>query len=252
MENLLLLFFIWLIGTCFGSFFIVIGLRIPIGQSIIYPRSSCSKCYHVLNPFDLIPIFSYFLLKGHCRHCHISFSFLYPLTEALTGLLFVLIFYQFSNQPIECFSLLFLLSFGIIFCISDSFYFLLPDSLMLLFFLFTLFFRLWFHPLSLAYYLISSFSIFLLFYIFYCLTDEGLGGGDVKLFGILGLFFGYELTLFILFIACLISLVVGLALFTLKNFSIKTHFPFAPAIFLASFIVALYGEKFQAILYSIL
>ncbi|SEK92164.1 leader peptidase (prepilin peptidase) / N-methyltransferase [Carnobacterium iners] len=251
MIHILLIFSIWMIGACFGSFFMVIGLRFPIGHSIIHPRSTCSNCFHYLGTLELIPFFSYVIQKGHCRHCHTKFSFLYPFTEALTGLLFVLVFFRFINQPKEILLLFFLIAFGIIFFISDLYYFLLPDSLMLLFFSSTIIVRLWFHPLPLYYYFISGISFFLLFYAFYCFTSQGIGGGDVKLFGILGLFFGFELTLFILFIACLSSLVFGLGLFALKKISKHTPFPFAPFIFLASFIVALYGENFQVIFYSL-
>ncbi|WP_051912611.1 prepilin peptidase [Carnobacterium funditum] len=252
MIHILLVFSIWMIGACFGSFFMVIGLRIPIGHSIVHPRSTCSNCFHYLGTLELIPFFSYVIQKGHCRHCHTTFSFLYPFTEALTGLLFVLVFFQFINQPKEILLLFFLIAFGIIFFISDLYYFLLPDSLMLLFFSSTIIVRLWFHPLPLYYYFISGISFFLLFYAFYCFTSQGIGGGDVKLFGVLGLFFGFELTLLVLFIACLVSLVTGLIFFYFKKKSRQTPFPFAPFIFLGAFLVALYGTNFLTILYSFL
>ena len=250
MEHFLLIFLIWMIGACFGSFFMVVGLRVPIKQSIVFPRSTCSNCTHILEPFDLIPLFSYLIQKGRCHHCHERFSFLYPLTELLTGLLFVLTFLKFYQQPKELISIFCLVSFGIIFIVSDLHYFLLPDSLMSLFFSVTLIVRLWFHPLSLSYYLTSALTFFLFFYIFYYFMNDKIGGGDVKIFGVLGLFFGFESTLLILFIACLTSLLTSLTLFYFKKISKQTPLPFAPFIFLGSFIVALYGTTFSNFFYS--
>ena len=250
MNPFLLIFLIWTIGVCFGSLFMVMGLRIPVRQSIVFPRSTCSNCSHVLEAFERIPLFSYLIQKGCCRYCHTRVSFLYPFTELLTGLLFVLAFFQFIQQPKELIAFFFLVSFGIIFIISDFHYFLLPDSLMILFFSVTMIIRLWFHPLSLFYYLTSGLAFFLFFYIFFCFMNDKIGGGDVKLFGVLGLFFGFESTLLILFIACLTSLLTSLTLFYFKKISKQTPLPFAPFIFLGSFIIALYGTDFSIFLYS--
>lgn len=250
MEQLLLIFLIWMIGACFGSFFMVIGLRVPVGQSIIHPRSTCSTCSHNLGPIELIPLFSYMIQNGRCRHCYTRISFLYPCIESFTGLLFVLVFFRFMYQPKEILLLFLLIAFGIIFIISDLHYFLLPDSLMFLFFSLTLINRLWFHPLPLSYYVTSSIAFFLFFYAFYSFTNQGIGGGDVKLFGVLGLFFGFELTLLLLFIACLTSLLIGFSLVYFNKLSRQTPFPFAPFIFLGSFIVALYGTNVLTTLYS--
>ena len=252
MEQILLLFLIWVIGAYFGSFFMVIGIRVPIGQSLIHQRSTCSSCSNSLKPIELVPFFSYVIQKGRCRHCYTRIPFLYPCTEIFTGLLFVLTFFQFMDQPKEMILLFFLISFGVIFMISDLHYFLLPDSLMFLFFSLTLITRLWFHPLPLIYYIISGIAFFLFFYAFYLFTNQGIGGGDVKLFGVLGLFFGFELTLFILFIACLISLLIGFFLIYFNKLSRQSVFSFAPSIFIGSFVVALYGADALTILYSFL
>lgn len=252
MDQFVLFFLTWMIGACFGSFFMVVGLRVPIRQSIVFPRSTCSNCTHILETFDLIPLFSYLIQKGHCRHCHAKISFFYPLIELLTGLLFVLAFFRFDQQPKELISIFLLISFGIIFIISDLRYFLLPDSLMSLFFSATMIIRLWFHPLSLSYYLKSGLAFFLFFYFFYYFMNDKIGGGDVKIFGVLGLFFGFESTLLILFIACLTSLLTSLILFYFKKISKQTPLPFAPFIFLGSFIIALYGTDFSNFFYSCL
>ena len=67
-----LVFFI--IGLVFGSFYNVLGTRIPNGESIIKPRSHCEKCGHILKWYELIPLFSFIFLKGKCRKCKTKLS----------------------------------------------------------------------------------------------------------------------------------------------------------------------------------
>src|SRR5690625_7709244 len=92
MIKILILLFI--IGLIFGSFFNVVGLRIPKRESIIYPNSHCPNCQSFLSWKDNIPVISYILLKGKCRHCHVPISKIYPITEFSVGLLFMFAAYE--------------------------------------------------------------------------------------------------------------------------------------------------------------
>ena len=83
-------FFTFLIGCCFGSFINVIIYRLPLGESIIFPRSHCGKCDHRISWYENIPIISWIFLKGRCSKCNEKISLIYPIIEILTGLLFVL------------------------------------------------------------------------------------------------------------------------------------------------------------------
>lgn len=78
----LMLFF--LLGLIFGSFFNVVGLRIPKKESIVYPNSHCPSCQHELSWFENIPVLSYIILKGKCRHCKTHISPIYPVVELVT------------------------------------------------------------------------------------------------------------------------------------------------------------------------
>ena len=89
-----ILFFIF--GLCFGSFYNVLALRLPKGESIIKPKSHCPKCLHTLKWYELIPIISFIIQKGKCKNCHTKLSFFYPFTELVTGLLFVISYYSFG------------------------------------------------------------------------------------------------------------------------------------------------------------
>ncbi|MGL5414627.1 MAG: prepilin peptidase [Clostridium sp.] len=88
-------FFIGIIGLILGSFFNVCILRIPKGESIVYPPSHCS-CGHILKWYELIPVLSWIGLKGRCRKCKEKISFQYPLIEILTAVIFVIIFLFFG------------------------------------------------------------------------------------------------------------------------------------------------------------
>ena len=92
--SILLLFFI--IGTIFGSFYNVVGYRVPKGESLLYPSSHCTKCGHKLTPLELIPILSFLLLGGKCKECKNKISWFYPVFEFLSGILFMLSYIVFG------------------------------------------------------------------------------------------------------------------------------------------------------------
>jgi leader peptidase (prepilin peptidase)/N-methyltransferase len=81
--------FFALAGLVFGSFITVLVHRIPRGESIVLPGSACPNCGTPIAPRDNIPVVSYLTLRGRCRHCGARISAQYPLTEAITGALFV-------------------------------------------------------------------------------------------------------------------------------------------------------------------
>ena len=83
-------FFIFIIGTLFGSFFTLAVYRIPIKQSIMYGRSYCPKCEHKLQFLDLIPVLSYVFLGGKCRYCREKIRPRYIALEILSGITFLL------------------------------------------------------------------------------------------------------------------------------------------------------------------
>lgn len=87
--------FLYLLGSCIGSFLNVVVWRLPRGKSLLWPPSACPKCGHGLAAYDNIPVFGWLLLAGKCRYCHNPISPRYPIIEAITGLLFVLFYVGF-------------------------------------------------------------------------------------------------------------------------------------------------------------
>lgn len=93
MLNTVVAIFIWLLGLCVGSFLNVVIYRLPLGKSLWNPkRSFCPACGTTIRAMDNIPVVSWLLLGGRCRVCRVPISVQYPLIEAATGLVFVLVF----------------------------------------------------------------------------------------------------------------------------------------------------------------
>src|SRR3712207_5879897 len=75
-------------GLVIGSFLNVVAYRLPRGESLVKPRSRCTGCGEEVRPYDNVPVLSWLLLRGRCRHCGERISARYPVLEALTGLVF--------------------------------------------------------------------------------------------------------------------------------------------------------------------
>ena len=88
--------FLACVGAVVGSFLNVLIFRIPEGQSIVLPSSHCPKCGHAIRVYDNIPIISYLILRGKCRDCHEKISMQYPIVEAITALMSLLLFLKFG------------------------------------------------------------------------------------------------------------------------------------------------------------
>ncbi|HFJ6510864.1 TPA: prepilin peptidase [Enterococcus faecium] len=115
----MLLYFI--IGCCIGSFLCLTAQRIPLGHSIIYPRSHCVKCCRSLSWYELIPILSIIVQRFRCRYCRCRLPFYYLLAEALCGGLFAW-FFTFSSA--RNFSTFIWMLSALLFSLMDLFYFM--------------------------------------------------------------------------------------------------------------------------------
>ena len=124
--------FAFIFGLVFGSFYNVVGLRVPKKESIVSPPSHCTNCNRQLTALDLIPVFSYVFLGGKCRSCGVKISPIYMVTELVTGLLFAFAYWQIGWQP-ELAVALFFISLLVIINVSDIAYMLIPDKILLFF-----------------------------------------------------------------------------------------------------------------------
>lgn len=87
---------VFILGASIGSFLNVVIYRVPAGLSILYPPSRCPQCLHKLGKRENVPVFGWLLLRGRCRHCQAKISSRYPIVEAVTGLIFLLVFWVFG------------------------------------------------------------------------------------------------------------------------------------------------------------
>ena len=131
MDTLYLIIF-FIFGTYFGSFFTVIGLRLPKNENFTTSHSHCDSCNHELKLYDMVPIISFLLQRGKCRYCKEKIDPLSTFVEFFTGLLFAVSYYSFG------FSWEFVIGLGIvsllmIVLVSDLTYLIIPDEVLIFF-----------------------------------------------------------------------------------------------------------------------
>jgi len=239
----------FIIGAVFGSFFNVVGYRLPKGESIITPPSHCPKCKHKLKWYELFPIISFFIQKGRCRKCKEKISWFYPIFETICGLLFALAFIAFEFDPKIIIAVTFI-SMLIIIVVSDYHYMIIPDEVLIFFAI----------VLSLEIGFIDGFKeivialgnwalAFLTMWGIKLLGDflfkkESMGGGDIKLMFIFGLVLTYPMSIIAIFIASLIGLPISLLLMKTDNHEI----PFGPFLSAGAVIILLTKIDFNMVL----
>ncbi|MCM3116747.1 prepilin peptidase [Neobacillus sp. MER 74] len=218
-----------LLGLILGSFYNVVGLRVPLKKSIVTPRSSCGKCGHQLKPYELIPVISYLLQGGKCRGCKLRISPIYPIFELLTGLLFMTapLVIGWSGELVVALTLI---SMFMIIVVSDIHYMLIPDKILIWFAgIFLLERILW--PLNPWWdSLLGAVTGFILLLLIAVVSKGGMGGGDVKLYALIGLVLGIKLVLLSFFLSTLFGAVIGGLALLLKIVNRRQPIPFGPFI----------------------
>lgn len=236
----LIVFFI--IGVIFGSFFNVVGLRVPKDLPFSNDRSYCPNCQTQLASFDLIPITSYIFLKGKCRYCRAPISILYPFVEGMTGFLFAYSYWQISFTP-ELPAILLLISMLMILFVTDITYMLIPNNILLFFIPFLIIARI-ISPLDPWYDALIGFVVGLVVIAgIIILSKGGMGSGDMKLFAAIGIMLGWKATLLTLFLSSLLGVFIGGTMLILKKTGRKQPIPFGPYIILGALISYFYGDK---------
>ncbi len=233
--------FFFIYGLVFGSFYNVVGLRVPKKESIVSPPSHCTVCDRRLTAMDLIPVGSYLFLRGKCRRCGTKISAVYPLMELATGVLFALAFY-YSGFSIELLVALLFISMLVIITVSDISYMLIPNKILLPFGIAIALLRI-VSPLNPWWDSFLGAAVgFLVLFLIAIVSKGGMGGGDIKLFFVIGLVLGTKLTLFTLFLAALIGSIVGIIHLRRTRQGRKTPVPFGPSIAVAAVISYFYGN----------
>ncbi|MEW9053307.1 MAG: prepilin peptidase [Neobacillus sp.] len=216
-------------GLLLGSFFNVVGLRVPLKKSVVSPRSSCSTCGHQLKGYELIPLISYLLQKGKCRGCQSRISPIYPFFELLTGILFATapLVIGWSGELVVALTLI---SMFIIITVSDIHYMIIPDKILIWFAGIFLLERI-FIPLTPWWdSLLGAVTGFTLLLIIALVSKGGMGMGDVKLYALLGFVLGFKLVFLSFFFSTLFGAVIGGLALLFKIVKRKQPIPFGPFI----------------------
>ena len=231
-----------LFGLVLGSFYNVVGLRVPKGESIVAPPSHCTNCGKRLTAFELIPVLSYLIQRGKCKGCGVKVSPIYCFTEIVTALLFALCYMKFGFTAELAVALLFV-SLLVIINVSDIAYMLIPNKILLFFLPLLIIARIisplepWWDSLIGA---IVGFGILLLIAV---VSKGGMGGGNIKLFFLIGFVLGIIHTLLTLFLASVVGMIIGLIVLKVRGQGRKTPIPFGPSIAVGTLIAYFYGNQ---------
>lgn len=244
--NAFLIAYSVLVGLFIGSFLNVVALRVLKQQSIVFPASHCVHCKERLKLRDLVPVFSYVLLRGKCRHCKQPVSMLYPLGEALTAFTFGILTWQIGFQ-LELLVALTFASFLIIMVLTDIREMIIPNRIVYAAIVVIGLLRLWIHDHSIWHYVLGFFIgggvLWLIAVIGQALLKrEAMGGGDIKLLALVGIMLGAPLTLLTLFVSSVLGVFYVMILMLLGKYKRKEPFAFGPFIALGAIVCYLWGQ----------
>lgn len=228
------------LGLMIGSFLNVVIWRVPRGESVVRPPSHCPHCDHQLAPLDNIPLLSWLALRGRCRYCRGPISARYPAVELLTGVLFSTLAFKFGWDSVLP-AYLYLAAVGVALALIDLDVKRLPNSLTYPS-----------YPVGIGLMAISIhghgthpflrallgmavlFAFYALLWFFY---PAGMGLGDVKLSGVLGLYLGWlswGALVVGAFAAFVYGGVVGIGVILFAGGGRKTKVPFGPFMLLGA------------------
>lgn len=239
-----------ILGLLIGSFLNVVIYRVPRGESVITPRSRCPGCEREIAAWDNIPVLSWLLLRGRCRWCHEPISARYPLVEAANALLWLLMLWRLGVSW-ELPAYLYFASVGLALSMIDLDTKRLPNRLTLPSYVVVgvlllvpavtggdwgAYARAWLAALALyAFYFVIAF-----------IYPAGMGFGDVKLAGVLGLalgWLGWGEVLVGGFLGFLLGALAGITLMVVGRVGRRSALPFGPFMVAGALLAILWGDR---------
>ncbi len=245
--------YIFVMGTVFGSFLNVLIDRLPLEQSI-GGRSHCDNCKKTLGFWDLFPVLSFIWIRGKCRYCGTKLSWFYPGFEILTGIIFVLTWYYFPSLSLGIstwqWGMVKICNVGLISTIlvilfADWKYHIIPDSMQVSLFVFTLakYLLMGLPFMLIGHQLLAGLAIMAPILALYLGTrGRGMGFGDVKLAFNMGFILGIVQGGLALYIGFVTGSVYGLSVILLKRKKFKSAIAFGPFLLLGLVIMMIWGD----------
>lgn len=234
------------LGLCLGSFLNVVIHRLPLGESIVRPRSRCPRCRTPIAAYDNIPVLSYLVLRGRCRRCRAAIGWRYPAVEVAAGGI-VVAGALHSTGPLQAAAQAAFLLAMLVVTLIDLDHRIIPDEISVpgialgILVCPVLGISRWEGIAGAA----AGFSALFLVALAYRRLRgiEGMGGGDLKLAGMLGAFLGWKGLLLTLVLGSFAGAVVGMVLIALGRGGGKTALPYGTFLAPAAALVALAGTR---------
>ena len=242
----MLSFLAFAVGTLIGSFLNVCIRRVPAGESVVYPPSHCPRCGARIRSWENIPLLSYVWLRGRCRACGAGIALRYPIVEALTGVVFVLLLYRFGVSA----SLAVYAAFAaalIVVSYIDLDHQIIPDTISLPGILVGVACAALGAGVgivdSLIGVLLGGGILWAVAVGYHAVTGrEGMGGGDIKLLAMIGAFLGWRGVLVTLIVGSLTGAVSGVTLIALRGADSRVPIPFGPFLALGAVCSLFFGD----------
>jgi leader peptidase (prepilin peptidase)/N-methyltransferase len=229
-------------GALIGSFLNVVAYRLPRRESLSHPGSRCPHCGTPIKPYDNVPVLGWVMLRGRCRACAAPISWRYPLVEAVTALLCAAVVLRYGADRDAWLPLAFVVLLVPVTLIDLDFH-IIPNPLMLIGAVAGLALVLAFRSDELAQHLIAAAAALGFFLIAALAYPAGMGMGDVKLAGVMGLFLGRAVAPAI-FVALIAGTIVGAVI--IARFGAaegrKKGIPFGPWLALGGVVGAFAGD----------
>lgn len=246
MANSLILIVPFIFGAIVGSFLNVCIYRIPLKMSIVTPASRCPTCGRAIHFYNNVPILSYIVLRGRCASCGTPISLIYPFVEALTGLFALSLFIKFGLSA-ELFVYFAFISALVVITFIDLEHQIIPDAISI--------------PGIIAGFAVSFFvpsmraldsflgiilgagALFAVAEAYYRFAGkEGMGGGDIKLLGMIGAFLGWKGVIVTLLVGSFSGAAIGSAFMFIFRKDSKHPIPFGPFLAAGAVIYLYFGE----------
>ncbi len=219
-------------GLMIGSFLNVCIYRIPAGESIVTPRSHCTKCNHMITALENIPVLSYLFLGGKCSNCKEKISPRYLLVEILTAILFWVTYTQ-TGLSLDLVMYAIFISLIIAITFIDFDHQIIPNSLLLAALIPGIYPFLRDGLSSWTMYFVGGIGLGFFFYAiawlgYFAFKKEAMGMGDVKYAALIGLVLGWQAGIVAIAIAFFSAAVIILILFVMQKTSVGQRIPFGP------------------------
>lgn len=234
---------IFLAGLAIGSFLNVVAYRLPRGESLATPPSRCPRCETPIRLYDNVPVLGWLLLRGRCRECGEPISWRYPAVELTTGILFALVAAT-QDEAIRVVLGLLLVTALVPITLIDLDTRRIPNAITLPAAVAALAAGLALDIDFVPEQLIAAAGAFAFFFVAALLYPRGMGMGDVKLAGVLGLYLGRAVAPAI-FIALIAGVVVGVVIIARLGQAAgrKTAVPFGPFLALGGIVAFFVGDE---------